>query len=98
MGISISGQVPGESVNAMAALDEEWQKDVTPEPVYAVVKIERHGFKHDDAKQERRPVMKISHIEIADQDTLRSLLSEAYTARTGENALDLSGLDDEDGE
>lgn len=98
MAISISGQVPGESVNAMVTLDEEWQKDITPEPVYAVVKIERAGFKHDDSKQERRPIMKVSHIEIPDQGTAQQLLRDAYEARTGENALDLASLDDEDGD
>lgn len=91
MTISISGQVPGESTNAMASLDEEWQKDRTPDPVFAVVKIERAGFRHDDSKQERRPIMKLSHIEIGDQGELRKLVETLYTERTGENALDLGG-------
>lgn len=94
MTINISGQVPGESVNAMYELDEEWQKDRTPEPVYAVVKIERSGFKHDDSKQERKPVMKLSHIEIGDQEALKQTLADLYVARTGENALDLPEVDE----
>lgn len=94
MTINISGQVPGESVNAMCGLDEEWQKDRTPEPVYAVVKIERSGFKHDDSKQERKPIMKLSHIEIGDQAELKALAEKLYTERTGENALDLPEVDD----
>lgn len=93
MTINISGQVPGESTNAMAGLVETWIKDVTPDAVYAVVKIERSGFKHDDSKQERKPIMKFTHIEIGDQEELKQLITDLYVERTGENALDMPGDD-----
>jgi hypothetical protein len=86
--INISGQVPAEAQNGMTGFEEEWSKDRTPEPLYAVVKIERDGFKHSDAKQERRSVMKFTHIEpLVDEESLtaaRQLLEAACRERGGE--------------
>jgi hypothetical protein len=63
MTINISGQVPAQAQNGMYDLEEQWKEDRTPDEIVAVVKIQRSGFKFDDAKQERRVTMKFTHIE-----------------------------------
>ncbi|WGD38499.1 hypothetical protein [Lysinibacter sp. HNR] len=109
MGISISGQVPAEAQNGMATLTEEWLEDPTPEAVVAVVVIERHGFKHDDTKQERTATMKFRHIEPLTGEAAvvaRDLLEEACGVRGGEvlrepeppTELDIPALDFEEDE
>jgi hypothetical protein len=90
--ISISGQVPAEAQNGMTRLEEEWTKDRTPDPVFAIVKIERHGTKFVDATQEHQATMKFSHIEPATgaiAERLKALLDELCNARGGAVATDV---------
>lgn len=87
MTVNISGQVPAEAQNGMFAIEEDWLDDGTPEPVMAIVIIERHGFKFDDGKQERSATMKFRHIEpllgVKDAEAARKLLDKACVARGG---------------
>jgi hypothetical protein len=55
--INISGQVPGKDHNGMYDLEEEWSKVADPDPIYAVVRIDRDGItlKKDGT---RKPVMR----------------------------------------
>ncbi|MFE4469518.1 hypothetical protein ACFRFH_11950 [Leifsonia sp. NPDC056824] len=87
MTVNISGQLPAEAQNGMVAIEEDWLGDRTPDPIVAVVIIERAGFKFDDAKQERRATMKFTHIEPMDGEAAgdaRVLLENACSARGGE--------------
>jgi hypothetical protein len=88
--ISISGQVPAAAQNGMAVLEEHWTQERTPEPVYAVVKIERDGLKFKDSDQLWSATMKFTHIEPleepADVAAARELLEKACGARGGETA------------
>lgn len=99
MTISISGQVPAEAQNGMYALEAEWTREATPEPVYAVVKIERDGLKFKDADQVWSATMKFSHIEPlsgADEQTAREMLRDAAAERGGavQTELDIPADDD----
>ncbi len=100
MTISISGQVPAEAQNGMVALEDSWTKERTPDPVFAIVKIERHGFKFVDAKQEHAATMKFTHIEPVtadDLETAKAMLDRACRARGGSEStaveLDLEERD-----
>lgn len=87
MTIAISGQVPAKAQNGMFELEDVWNDERTPEPVYAVVKIERDGVKFKDADQVWSSTMKFSHIEplVTEQDiaAARAMLDEAAFARGG---------------
>jgi hypothetical protein len=88
--ISISGQVPAKEQNGMYDLEPEWTHERTPEPVLAVVKIERSGLKFTDADQSWAATSKFSHIEPLegdDADAARLLLEKAYSRRTGNETL-----------
>jgi hypothetical protein len=88
MTIHISGQVPGEPQNGMVALEEEWTGARTPEPLVAVVIIERDGVKLKDADQSWTATMKFRHIEpmltAADEKAARELLEGACAVRGGD--------------
>lgn len=88
MTVNISGQVPAEAQNGMVAIEEDWLGDRTPDPVVAIVIIERDGFRFKDDKQERTATMKFRHIEPllseADAQTARDLLERACRNRGGE--------------
>jgi hypothetical protein len=87
MTISISGQVPAKAQNGMYELEALWNDERTPEPVYAVVKIERDGVKFKDADQQWSATMKLAHIEPMTDEvsiaTARQLLDEAAFERGG---------------
>lgn len=92
MTISISGQVPAEAQNGMYELEEEWTGDRTPDAVYAVVKIERHGVSFVDAKQEHHATMKLAHIEPAEgavAEQLKAILDQLCGARGGKLATEV---------
>ncbi len=87
MTIRISGQVPAKAQNGMYELEESWNDEHTPEPVYAVVKIERDGVKFKDADQQWSSTMKFAHIEPLSGDeakTAKDLLEWACAGRGGE--------------
>lgn len=85
--MSISGQVPAEAQNGFYAIEEDWTGDRTPDPVVAIVIIERDNVKLKDASQERQATMKFRHIEplisAADVQSARDLLEKACGARGG---------------
>lgn len=90
MTISISGQVPGKEQNGMYDLESVWTEERTPDPVLAVVKIERDGLKFKDSDQVWSATSKFTHIEPLegdDADLARSLLEKAYAKRTGNESL-----------
>lgn len=88
MTVSISGQVPAEAQNGMYSLEEEWTGDRTPDPIVAVVIIERDNVKLKDADQVRSATVKFRHIEPmlseADEKAARQLLEKACGARGGD--------------
>jgi len=74
----------------MYDLESDWTDERTPEPVLAVVKIERHGLKFLDADQVWSATSKFTHIEPLegdDADLARTLLEKAYAKRTGNESL-----------
>lgn len=87
MTVSISGQVPAEAQNGFYAIEEDWTGDRTPDPIVAVVIIERDNVKLKDASQERQATMKFKHIEplisAVDVEAARDLLERACGARGG---------------
>lgn len=97
MGIQLSGQVPAEEYNGLEALHDELMADVV-EDVVAVVIFRRAKRVLPDDK-DAYPILRIARVEAirgAEEDAARELLDDAYKARTGNEALDLSGLDDEE--
>lgn len=103
--INISGTVPAEAQNGMTDIEDEWMGDRTPDPIVAVVIIDRHGFKFVDAKQERAATMKFRHIEpildVKAAAEARALLETACAARggsigTADTELDIPDDDLED--
>jgi hypothetical protein len=90
MTISISGQVPAKEQNGMYDLEADWTEERTPDPVLAVVKIERDGLKFKDADALWSATSKFTHIEPLegeDADLARALLEKAYAKRTGNESL-----------
>lgn len=99
MGIQLSGQVPAEEYNGLESLHDELMADVADDVVAVVVFRRAKRVLPDD--KDAYPILRIARVEAiqgAGEDTARQLLDEAYKARTGNEALDMSGLDDEDGE
>lgn len=87
MTISISGQVPAEAQNGMVKLEDEWTHERTPDPVFAIVKIERDGLKFKDSDQKWSSTMKFSHIEPLSGDAAevaKQLLDQACNLRGGQ--------------
>lgn len=96
--INISGQVPAEQNNGLVELESTLLDERTPEPIVAVVVIDRHGLKFVDEKQEWSATVKLRHIEPMSgvaEETARKLLESAYQVRTGETTLDIGIADDE---
>ncbi|WP_181439788.1 hypothetical protein [Curtobacterium sp. MCBD17_028] len=94
--ISISGQVPAEQNNGLIDHEAELLGERTPEPLVAIVIIDRHGLKFVDDKQDWSATVKFRHIEPlsgAAADTARALLESAYQTRTGEAKLDFGDVD-----
>jgi hypothetical protein len=102
MTINISGQVPAEQSNGLVDLEKDFLHELAPDPLMAVVIVERASLKFNDVKQEWSATVRFKHIEPLQgeaSDEARKLLQDAYSLRTGEAALDLSSLtlaDDED--
>lgn len=98
MGIQLSGQVPAEEYNGLEALHDELMADVVDDVVAVVVFRRAKRVLPDD--KEPYPILRIARVEAiqgSSEDTARALLDDAYKARTGNEALDMSALDDEDG-
>jgi hypothetical protein len=96
--INISGQVPAEQNNGLVELESVLLAERTPEPIVAVVVIDRHGLKFVDDKQEWSSTVKLKHIEPLSGDaaeTGRKLLESAFQVRTGETTLDVFATQDD---
>lgn len=94
--------VPAEQANGLYGVEEQLIGMPVGGQIVAVV-----TFAVDEVMEKRHageewPVVEIKHIEPlwkdADITVALKLRDAAYKLRTGENALDLSGLDDEDDE
>lgn len=99
MGVQLSGQVPGEEYNGLEALHDELMADVVDDVVAVVVFRRAKRVLPDD--KDAYPILRIARVEAikgAGEDAARELLDDAYKTRTGNEALDLSALDDEDGD
>lgn len=97
MGIQLSGQVPAEEYNGLEALHDTLMADVVDDVVAVVVFRRAKRVLPDD--KDAYPILRIARVEAiqgAGVGTARELLESAYKARTGNEALDLSSLDDED--
>lgn len=96
--IKLAGKFPGEEQNGMTQYEESWASIPKPEPVYAIVRLERVGNDIDaDAVKAA-----ITQIEPIAQDRVIDLMREACSARGGFMAasadLELDGLDVEEDE
>lgn len=91
MTVNISGQVPGEQNNGLVDLEPQFIHERAPEPLVAVVVIERAALKFNDVKQEWSATVRFKHIEPlvqeADQKLARQLLETQYAARTGAESI-----------
>lgn len=91
MTVNISGQVPGEQQNGLVDIEGELTQERTPEPILAVVIIERSTLKFNDLKQDWSATIRFRHIEPIEDETdataARTLLEKAYATRTGETTL-----------
>ncbi|UOE45510.1 hypothetical protein [Agromyces larvae] len=88
MTVNISGQVPGEQQNGLVDVEEELLHERTPDPMLAVVIIERAALRFNDLKQEWSAVIRFRHIEPLDgkqADVARGLLEAAYQERGGDS-------------
>lgn len=91
MTVNISGQVPGEQNNGLVDLEPQFLHERAPEPMVAVVVIERSALKFNDVKQEWSATVRFRQIEpLPDeghQKLARQLLESAYAARTGADSM-----------
>lgn len=90
MTVHISGQVPGEQQNGVVEIEAELLKERTPDPIVAVVIIERAGLKFTDAKQVWEATIMFRHIEPLVGEAAaaaRGLLEKRYAERTGNAPL-----------
>lgn len=97
MGIQLSGQVPAEEYNGLEALHDELMADVVDDVVAVVVFRRAKRVLPDD--KDAYPILRIARVEVVpkdDEESARELMNDAYKARTGNAALDMSALDDED--
>lgn len=99
MTVNISGQVPGEQQNGLVDIEATFMQERTPDPLMAVVIVERASLKYNDVKQEWSAVVRFRHIEPlsgALAVDARALLERAYATRTGEETLPvpLDGVDE----
>lgn len=97
MGVQLSGQVPAEEYNGLESLHDELMADVV-EDIVAVVVFRRAKRVLPDEK-DPYPILRIARVEPVSgdgTDAARDLMDAAYKARTGNEALDMSALDDEE--
>jgi hypothetical protein len=91
MTVNISGQVPGEQNNGLVDLEPQFIHERAPEPLVAVVVIERAALKFNDVKQEWSATVRFKHIEpltqASDQKLARQLLETQYATRTGADSI-----------
>jgi hypothetical protein len=98
MGINLSGQVPGEQLNALLEHEDVLLGSRTPDPLIAVVVIERASLKYDDVKQQTSATVRFKWIEIIDEAAAASVLQfrdDAYARRTNQESAPttLDGID-----
>jgi hypothetical protein len=91
MTVNISGQVPGEQNNGLVDLEPQFIHERAPEPLVAVVVIERAALKFNDVKQEWSATVRFKHIEPLTQESdrklARQLLETQYATRTGAESI-----------
>jgi hypothetical protein len=99
MSVQISGQVPGEKLNGLVDLADQFINDETGRVVIIGV-VEPSKIVHNVVKQETYPVVRFLQIEALSPELEqqgRTLLEAAFKARTGLEQLDFDApdLDDE---
>lgn len=94
--------VPAEQANGLYGVEEELIEMAPGDQIVAVVTLTVEEVMEKRRAGEEWPVVTFKHIEpLWDEKSKAAALKlrdAAYKARTGENALDLAALDDEDGE
>lgn len=99
MTVMLSGQRPGDELNGLNDLqDDLLAPDAGDVVVVAVMRVTK--IVDNVEKGERYPVVRLARVEpLLDEsakDTATDLLQGAYEARTGNEALDLSDVEDGD--
>lgn len=95
MSVMFSGQRPGEELNGLERLYDDFMK-ADSEDVVVVAIVRRASRKFDDEKGEAHPTVRFARVEpVLDGDKLETLqiLDRAYKARTGNEALDIADAD-----
>ncbi|ROS62172.1 hypothetical protein EDF38_1275 [Frigoribacterium sp. PhB160] len=94
-----SGKIP-DTANGLVDLERELLDFTDADRVTAIVTIKVTKKTHDMESGEDYPVVKMTHIEpIRSPDALAQVLElqqSAYQVRTGETALDLPTVDDDE--
>lgn len=100
MTVQISPAKPAEPHNGLADIETDILNAPHGELLTAIVTFQRTKRVEDEVKQENYPVVRMTHIEpITSAETLaqvKALQVSAYQVRTGETALDLGSIDDEE--
>lgn len=90
--VQLSGRLPGNETNGLEAYYEAFLEESPPQPVLAVVQIERKKWSRDDVTEEHSAAIRITRIEPAEGETrgeLEQLLVKLTAARTGDQQLDI---------
>lgn len=100
--ITISGALPGEEFNGLAA-DRAVRDflDTPTNPVLIIGIVSNHKTTVDHDKAIVYPVIQVRHWEVAleaDREVIAAALSRALAARSGAQALPFGEAEEEDGE
>ncbi|MFD4957110.1 hypothetical protein [Microbacterium sp. NPDC058389] len=97
MAVMFSGQRPGEELNGLERLHDAFM-EADADDVVVVALVRRSKRTINDEKGEAYPTVRFARVEpVTDNDHAAALamLDRAYKARTGNEALELPGFDDE---
>ena len=95
--VRLSGFLPGEEKNGLKAHEEAWLGSEAPDPVVALVQIERKKRTVDDDTDEVTSAIRITAVEPlegADAKAARAQLADLRSRRTGVTQLDIDAAEE----
>lgn len=94
--VRMSGFLPGEEKNGLIAHEDEFLGVDAPEPVLAIVQLERKQRAVDDDTDDVKVSVRITALEVLDGDDAKSAavqLLDLRGKRTGSVTLDVDGAE-----
>lgn len=92
--VQLSGRLPGEEKNGLKAHDEVFLDVDAPEPMFALVQVERKSRQVDDDTDEVKVGVRITAIEVLEgeaADAAKEQLRVLREKRSGVVTLDIDG-------